>query len=136
MKLYLYSVYDTAAVAFIQPFCMQNDGIAVRSFQNTVNDETTTISKHPEQYALYKVAEFNDEDGYIDPLPKAELIVQATEVKSKTPETVSLEIAIQKLDEMIEKTKKWNNDILHDDFIMKTSEILKKTPNNVPNGSK
>ena len=65
MKLKVYSVYDQAAKAFTQPFYLHNDGLAVRSFQDNVNHQDSQISKHPDQFTLFLIGEFNDVDGTI-----------------------------------------------------------------------
>ena len=61
MNLNVYSVYDKVAQAFVTPFFMHNDGIAIRAFSDNVNsNEDSTIVKHYEQYALYRLGTFND----------------------------------------------------------------------------
>lgn len=61
MKLSVYSIFDSAASAFVQPFMMHNDGLAIRAFQDNVNaKEENNISKHPEQFTLFKLGEFDD----------------------------------------------------------------------------
>jgi hypothetical protein len=66
MKLNVYSIFDKAAEAFVTPFFMQNDGLAIRAFQDNVNaTDENNISKHPEQFTLYKIAEYDDKTGAI-----------------------------------------------------------------------
>ena len=66
MKLSVYSIHDSAAKAFIQPFFMHNDGLAIRAFQGNVNSkEPNNISEHPDQFTLYKIGEFDDSTGQI-----------------------------------------------------------------------
>ena len=61
----MYSIYDAVAAAFIQPFYTVNDGAAVRSFTEAVNDENTQINKAPHDYILYSVGEFDEPTGTI-----------------------------------------------------------------------
>ena len=66
MILNVYSIYDSAAKAYTQPFFMHNDGLAIRAFQDNVNSkEENNISKHPDQFTLYKIGSYNDETGQI-----------------------------------------------------------------------
>lgn len=66
MKLNVYSIFDSAAKAYTQPFFMHNDGLAIRAFQDNVNStEENNISKHPDQFTLFKIAEFDDAKGQI-----------------------------------------------------------------------
>jgi len=64
MKLKIFSLFDAAASAFSAPFFMQNDGLAIRAFQDNVNaKEENNISLHPEQFTLFKLAEWDDKTG-------------------------------------------------------------------------
>lgn len=66
MKLAIYSIYDTAAKAYTRPFFLQNDGLAIRAFQDQVNaQEANNISEHPDQFTLFKLGEFDDLSGDI-----------------------------------------------------------------------
>lgn len=66
MKLNIYSIYDSAAKAYATPFFMQNDGLAIRAFQSNVNsNEENNISKYPDQFTLFRVGEYDDENGLI-----------------------------------------------------------------------
>ncbi len=64
MNLNAYSIYDDAAKAFATPFFAINDGIAVRMFQSNINSkEENNLSKYPDQFTLFKIGTFNDENG-------------------------------------------------------------------------
>jgi len=65
--LRLYSVYDKKALLFGQPNFMLNDQVAIRSFTDGVKDTGSTIGKHPEDYALYHIATYNEVNGSIKP---------------------------------------------------------------------
>jgi hypothetical protein len=73
MKLKAYSLYDSAAQAFSQPFFMHNDGMAIRAFQDNVNSkEPSHISQHPEQFTLFHVADWDDKNAALEPVePKS-----------------------------------------------------------------
>lgn len=66
MKLHAYCIYDSAAQAFNTPFFQQNDGLAIRAFQGLVNaDDKNNVSEYPEQFTLFKIGEYDDQDGKI-----------------------------------------------------------------------
>lgn len=87
MKLKVYSIFDTAAQAFTQPFFMHNDGLAIRAFQDNVNaKEPNNISQHPDQFALYLLGDFDDSTGDIDKLEQPRRIALGIEMKNPTEE--------------------------------------------------
>lgn len=59
MTLFMFSIYDNKADAFNTPFFMAARGQAVRAFTDLVNDGQSAISKHPEDYKLCVLGEFN-----------------------------------------------------------------------------
>lgn len=74
MRTNMYCIYDQAAEAFIMPFFMHTDTMAIRAFAGNVNsNEEDNITKHPEQFCLFKVGTFDDKKGMFEPLdsPKA-----------------------------------------------------------------
>lgn len=80
MKLGAYSIFDKKADVYSKPFFVGQDGEASRMFIDLVNDSKTTLHRHPEDYSLYRIGEFNDNSGeIIKCLPKH--ITNATTVK-------------------------------------------------------
>ncbi len=61
MILKVYTVYDTKAEAYIQPFFSPTKGLALRSFQEALIDEKSNISKYPEDFTLFELGEFDQE---------------------------------------------------------------------------
>lgn len=71
MKQNVYTIKDAKSGTFATPFFSINDATATRSFQQAANDQNTTINQFPEDYALYKLGEFNDESAeFISHLPE------------------------------------------------------------------
>jgi len=60
MILKVYTVYDSKAEAYLQPFFSQSKGVAIRSFQEAVRDEKSNISKYPEDFTLFELGEYDD----------------------------------------------------------------------------
>lgn len=63
MKLEMYSVYDKVAQAYMPPFFTHNEGLAVRSFGASVNNPETVFFRHPTDYTLHKLGNFDDNSG-------------------------------------------------------------------------
>lgn len=73
MNLKAFTVYDEKAHAYITPFFMHHEGMALRTFMNMVNDPDHQFGLNPEDYTLYYIGEFDDMAGTLIPLPKEEL---------------------------------------------------------------
>jgi hypothetical protein len=69
MKSSLYSIYDTKAKYYSKPFQAQNDQVATRMIANTFSDPNASQSeyvKNPEDFKLFRLAEFDDSTGYVE----------------------------------------------------------------------
>lgn len=64
-KINIFAVFDKKAVSYLQPFYFPQKGQAIRSFEDAVNDPQTSFNKHPEDYSLFKLGEFDDQSGII-----------------------------------------------------------------------
>lgn len=65
MKLQAFSIYDSKAVAYAPPFFMARPELALRAFRDLAADPASNVSKHPEDYALFLLGEFDDSTGAI-----------------------------------------------------------------------
>jgi len=63
MKSQLYAIYDTAAGIYQKPFFGQSDGEVKRSFMDVATSGDTPIGLHPEDYSLYRLGNFDDNNG-------------------------------------------------------------------------
>lgn len=71
MKLQVFSVFDSKAEAFIQPWYSQTLGTAIRSFEAAVNTEAHDFQKHAGDYTLFHLGEFDQTLGQFTQLPAA-----------------------------------------------------------------
>lgn len=62
MKLNIYSIRDNLAEIFHRPFFETNNATAIRAFSDTADKQP-----HIEDYSLYLVGEWNDQNGQIVP---------------------------------------------------------------------
>lgn len=80
-KLQIFSVYDKKAVAYGNPFYYHQKGQAIRGFEDAVNEPTSPFGKHPEDFALFHIGEWDDTTGVITPLKNPVPIEEALNVK-------------------------------------------------------
>lgn len=67
MTLNIYAIRDNQVDAFSQPFYSTTHGSALRAFADHVNEPGTPANKHPEDYQLYHLGEFDDATGELKP---------------------------------------------------------------------
>lgn len=63
MNTKMFSIYDTAIQAYMRPFFAQSAGQAVRMFEDLVMDPQHEINRHAEDYTLWQLGEFDDQDA-------------------------------------------------------------------------
>lgn len=68
MKIQIFSIYDSKAKVFSQAFFSPNIAVALRSFSVAVNDRETQLFKHPEDFSVFHIGEFDDDTGLLVPL--------------------------------------------------------------------
>lgn len=84
MKTKVFAIWDAKAEAFMQPFHMQTLGMALRTWSDTVNDPKTGFNRHPEDYTLFELGEYDEKSGKFENLQTPEsrgLAVQFIEQK-------------------------------------------------------
>lgn len=68
MILKIFSVFDSKAAFFGNPFVDQREASAIRAFRDAVNkpDENNGFFRHPEDYSLFLLGVFDNETGEIE----------------------------------------------------------------------
>lgn len=56
----IYTVFDSKAKTYMQPFFVLNDSVAKRAMVNLLRDPEHQFSKNPEDYSLYHIGEYDD----------------------------------------------------------------------------
>lgn len=82
----IYAIYDSKAEAYMQPMFMPTKGLAIRAFSAAVNDPKHQFSKYAEDYTLFELGSYNDQN--------AEFIMKET--------PVSIGVAIEFLNKQTE----------------------------------
>ena len=60
MRVMVYTIFDTASGAAMRPFFSQGDGAAIREFSDLAVSADHPIGKHPEDYSLFRIGQFDD----------------------------------------------------------------------------
>ena len=63
MLLQIFSVHDSKAGAYFQPFFQQTEGMAIRIFSDLATDPDHSFNKHPEDFTLFRLGVYNDQNG-------------------------------------------------------------------------
>jgi hypothetical protein len=61
----MFSVFDEKSDAFLQPFFLDTIGQAVRAITDCVIDSNHQFSRHPSDYTLFLLGEFDDATGSV-----------------------------------------------------------------------
>jgi hypothetical protein len=85
MKMQIYTIFDKQLEAYHQPFCLENDNIAIRQFQNMAKKESS-IADNPEDYSLWHTATFETTTGTTLTF-KIKLLAKAHEFVIQSQET-------------------------------------------------
>lgn len=75
----IFAVFDVKADAYRSLFVMNTKAQAIRAFSDLAHDSGTDVGKHPEDYRLVVLAEFDESSGTITPLESVESLGFATE---------------------------------------------------------
>lgn len=62
----VFTIHDEKAKAFLPPFFLPNEGMAIRTFGDCVNSDSHQFGVHPEDYRLFQIGVFDDESGELD----------------------------------------------------------------------
>lgn len=79
----MFSIRDSKAETFHQPWFAKNQAEAERNFTQLARDEKSTISQFPEDYDLYYIGTYDDERGVADPVDTPQHIAKAIALKQQ-----------------------------------------------------
>lgn len=83
MKLKILSCFDSKAGVYSTPFYVASLGIGLRAFSDAANTKDSPVNKHPEDYTLFLLGDFDDETGHTTPLAEPKLLQNATNFKKE-----------------------------------------------------
>ena len=67
MKLHVFSIFDSKSEIFNTPIFLPAIGQARRTFGDQVNDKESPFNKHPEDYTLFLIGEYETDSGKLKP---------------------------------------------------------------------
>lgn len=65
MRNGLYMVFDAKVKLFSMVFSSQSDAAAVRTFQDALKQGDSLMSRHPEDFSLCRVADYDESSGIV-----------------------------------------------------------------------
>lgn len=80
-KMQFYSLYDSKAQAYGRPFTVNSKGEAIRSFITVLEDSNTPVGRHPADFNLFYLGEFDQLSGMLLPIPSPENLGNGLEFK-------------------------------------------------------
>lgn len=91
MILKAFSIYDSKACFFGNPFFAQKEEQAIRDFGDAVNsnEPNNGFARHPEDYSLFYIGDFDNENGEFSKIIPRNLIT-ASACKSFKPQQLDL----------------------------------------------
>lgn len=60
MMVKAFCLYDSKLEAYLTPFFAPNRGVAMRHFADLVSNPEHAFGKHPEDYTLFELGDFDD----------------------------------------------------------------------------
>lgn len=63
----IFTVFDKKLTAYAQPFFSVNTATALRAFGDACQDQGSMLFQHPEDFQLYKIADYDDQTALIEP---------------------------------------------------------------------
>lgn len=92
MLLKVYSVYDSKVGAYLPPIYFRSKGEAIRSFSTAAQDAKHDFGKYGEDYTLFELGEWDDNNGkfnsHLTPIPVGKAIEFVKDIANELP-TVS-----------------------------------------------
>jgi hypothetical protein len=80
-KLKVFTIRDDKLEQYNQPFFVPTIGAAERDFTDHANNNDSPLFKHPEDYTLFLLGEYDQETGKIEQEPTPKPLMKAIEVK-------------------------------------------------------
>ena len=73
MLLKIFTIHDAKAQAYLPPFYLQNVAVAMREFTDACNNPLHNFGKNPQDYTIFILGDFDDQDSLFDLIDKQSL---------------------------------------------------------------
>lgn len=88
----VYAVFDAKVKLFGRPFTDMSDDAAIRNFSDAVNENgnpNNLWAKHPEDFSLFKIGDYNEDLGKLIPCnPESLVTASALTAFNKKPKEI------------------------------------------------
>lgn len=81
MQSKMYTIRDSKAEIYGNPFYQKSHGEAERNFKSLTNDGKSTVNQYPEDFDLYYLGIYDDQTGKMETLDTPQHVVKATALK-------------------------------------------------------
>lgn len=76
----MFSIKDRAIDGFGDPFAQPSAQHATRWFRDLINDANTPFAKHPDDYDLYTIGEYDELQAQLEPIESPTLIARGKDL--------------------------------------------------------
>lgn len=82
--LVIIAVHDRQLDSYLRPFVAQSIGQAIRSFRDEVNRTDSDLNKHPEDYTLFHIGNYDEQTGAITSITASQIAIAHNLIERKT----------------------------------------------------
>jgi len=86
-KQLIFAIYDMKAEAYMQPWFLPSEGLAIRAFSDCVNNPEHNFGMHPEDYILYNVGAWSPNTGHLTCPSTPTVITSGIDILQKEQKT-------------------------------------------------
>lgn len=65
MKMLAFCLYDTKTGVYHVPFFFPHPALAIRAIGDLAGDQSTHVGRHPMDFALFHIGDFDDQTGVL-----------------------------------------------------------------------
>jgi len=88
----IFTIYDSKAEAYLTPFFLKTNALAIREFETVSNQPESNFCKYPEDYTLFLLGEYSEETAIFTMEKTAVPLGKAIEFQHNQPMETSNEI--------------------------------------------
>lgn len=86
MKFKVFAIYDDKTGAYTVPFSKPTVGAGIRLFDDMVNNRDSEIGRHPEDYTLYLIGEYDDSNALFEAKEQSSALGNGRQMVRQSPE--------------------------------------------------
>lgn len=95
MTTKVFAIYDAKVGGYLKPFFFRTTGEALRAWMDVVNDPQADFYRHPEDYTMFLLAEYDESKGIFVNETAPVAVASAMELR-KLPTSTSLKSVDEK----------------------------------------